>query len=363
MFETRHIKHLLAAILICLIVLCTQFASVNADELMQLSNDNGTAEYYHTWQAGDMVGAVLTPNPDWSYPIQVDSVEVLLYQFPGAASSATVRAHVYSTINGEPGVLLGSSAPTIITTFWSTWASISLASAKVTLSSPDPFMVAIEYTAGASGSIPSMLTDSQNDIASGRNFYSRDSGATWYEHYDFWVEPEDVGYNMIRVTVDVMPDTAEWKIYLPGIAKNWSPPTPTPTPTPPPPPDLPCLYALNWWRNDSWPYDIIRSSYSPPCLMATVDVEHIYDGTGRQLGYRAAVERQDKLDFDMDATYVFNSSNGVEGANVIKTYVGGYQYQMEITQFCPRVGQLTGYKVKVYAPPYNGQEVTVGICP
>jgi hypothetical protein len=361
MVETKHIKYLLVSILICLIVFCTQFASATA-ELMQLGNDNGTAEsYYGSWQAGSIIGAVLTPNPDWSYPIRVNSVQFLLYQFPGAASSATVRVHVYSTINGEPGTLLGSSPPTIITTFWPTWASISLASANITLSFPDPFMVAIEYTAGTSGSTPSTLMDSQDDIATGKNFYSLDGGATWHEHYDFWAEPEDVGYNMIRVTVDYRPDTAEWKIYLPGIAKNWSPPTPPP---PPDPSDLPCLYALNWWRNDSWPYNIIRSPYSPPCLMETViDVEHIYDGTGRQTGYRATVERQDNLDFDMDATYVFNSGGGVEGANVIKTYVGGYQYQMEITQFCPRIGQLTGYKVKVYSPPYNGQEVTVGICP
>lgn len=65
----------------------------------------------------------------------------------------------------------------------------------------------------------------------------------------------------------------------------------------------------------------------------------------------------------MEATYIFNSGGGVEGADVTKTCVGGDQYELEITRFCPQVGQLVGYKVKVYAPPYNGQEVTVGRCP
>jgi hypothetical protein len=130
------------------------------------------------------------------------------------------------------------------------------------------------------------------------------------------------------------------------------------------PSDLPCLYALNWWRDYVPPYNIIRSSYIPPCLQAIrVDVVHIYDNVGRQTGYQATVERQGGVDFYLFATYLFNSGGGVEGAEVVKTYDGGHRYELEITRFCPQVGQLTGYKVKVYAPPYNGQEVTVGRCP
>lgn len=65
----------------------------------------------------------------------------------------------------------------------------------------------------------------------------------------------------------------------------------------------------------------------------------------------------------MDVNYIFNSFGGVIGANVIKTYEGGQQYQMTITKFCPTIGQLMGYKVKINAPPYNGQVVTVGNFP
>jgi len=147
--------------------------------------------------------------------------------------------------------------------------------------------------------------------------------------------------------------------YLPSVMKDWSPPTPTATPTPPPTSDIPCLYALNWWRNPDPPYNIIRSSYSPPCLMATqISVTHIIDGIGRQTAYLASVTRQGQPNFDMDATYLFNTGGGVIGANVTKTYGGGYVYQMEITQFCPSVGPLVGYKVL-----YEGQVLTFGTCP
>jgi hypothetical protein len=36
----------------------------------------------------------------------------------------------------------------------------------------------------------------------------------------------------------------------------------------------------------------------------------------------------------------------------------GFEYQMEITEFCPSVGELVGYKVI-----YEGQEIVVGDCP
>jgi PKD repeat protein len=85
--------------------------------------------------------------------------------------------------------------------------------------------------------------------------------------------------------------------------------------------DATCLYVVNWWRNPSPPYDIIRSTYSPACLAAThVEVEHIIDSIGRQTGYRARVERQDEPGFDIYAEYDLNDSGGVIGADVTKVY-------------------------------------------
>ena len=169
--------------------------------------------------------------------------------------------------------------------------------------------------------------------------------------------PAGVGY---QLQVSIEDHSTGWQIYLPGVMRNWSPSSPPP---PPPPPtfdsvEITCLYALNWWRRDSPPYDIIRSSYPPPCLMATkVDVKHIINSIGRQTGYEAIVERPGKPNFEMDVTYLFNSGGGVTGANVAKTYESGEQYQMIITKFCPTIGQLVGYKMD-----YEGQEISVGNC-
>ncbi len=130
-------------------------------------------------------------------------------------------------------------------------------------------------------------------------------------------------------------------------------------PTPPDDADLPCLFAVNWWRRTSPPYDLISSTYTPACLAATdVTWEPVIGGNGSWTGYHATVTRQDKQNFDMDATYTLNSGGGVEGADVVKNYAEGSQYQMEIVQFCPTVGELRGYRVRV-----DGQLTTVGICP
>jgi len=456
MVETKRIKYLLASSLIWLIFFCTQLANVNA-ELMQLSNDNGTAEYYCPWLTrGNIFGAVLTPNLDWSYPIQVDSVEFLLYQFPDAASSATVRVHVYSTIDGEPDALLGSSAPTIITTFWPTWASISLASADVTLSSPEPLMVAVEYTAGTSGSIPSLLTDTRDNIATGKNFYSLDSGVTWYEHYDFWQVPEDNGYNMIRATVNVLPAPAtdtptftptptststatptttptptststtippespeEWKIYFPGVAKSWSPPsvptpvpttptstatrmptptstatrTPTPTDTPTPiptPTNIPCLLVLaqkigsyggfkillgcvtgelsctTTWRYD--PTTGAINGFDLACengqgaiiYQASIDIQR--DQFGRIRSYGGTVSGPDFPAFTETIVNEYDQFGKVARADVTKVYTAsGDTYTMDLTP-CWLGDSWSGYRVKVWGGGYDGEELIVGNC-
>lgn len=354
MIQVKHIKYVSAFSLI-LLILASAPASLYADS-MQLSNDNGTAEYQHPQLAGSgsTFGTVVTPIPDWSScPVQVESVELMLLKLDGGASSATVRAHIYSITDGQPDKLLGSSASTIITTFWPNWASISLGLANITLPPTEPFMVAFEYVNATPNSSPALLTDTQDSIPVAKNFYSFDAGASWTEHYDFWTVPEAIGYNMVRVTVN---DTPDCDAYLPSVLRNWAP---LPTPPPPDSSELSCLYALNWWRNPSPPYNIIRSDYIPPCLKATdIHVEHIIDNIGRQTAYIANVKRLGEPDFDMRADYIFNNQGGVEGADVTKTYVGGNKYQMRITQFCPKVGQLVGYKVRV-----NSQEIIVGNCP
>jgi hypothetical protein len=408
MVTTKHIKSFLGLSLI-LMFFCIHLTSARA-ALLQLRNDNGTAEGYHSqWQGGNIIGTVLTPNPAWSYPVKVNSVEFMLHRFTGAASSATVRARIYSVVGGVPGALLGSSAPTTINTFYPTWASISLTSANITLSSPAPFMVAIEYTTGISGSVPSTLTDNQNNIATGKNFYSLNGGATWIDHYNFWAEPGNVGYNMIRATMDyTLPltstptptptptltptptpthtptpqPTTEWKIYLPFIAKNWSPPTPPPTPVLPTD-NFPCLEVITGppngiifpgcvtgrggprrivWRYDSQTGaingfdDTFEDNQGVVFYRASIDIQR--SPIGQITSYNGTVSGDTFPSFTEIIVNKYNGAGGLIGADVVKTYTGGFQFQMEITKFC-----TAGYRVRVFAPPYNGQEVIVGICP
>lgn len=193
-------------------------------------------------------------------------------------------------------------------------------------------------------------------VAAANNLILNNQFQIKFQFYDNYSVPTD-GYAIDEVRVNC---TGSYIIYLPGIVQKWSPPPPTPSPTPPTYDwtEITCLYALNWWRNDSPPYNIIRSSYTPPCLMATkITTKHIIDGVGRQTGYQSTVERQGKPNFEMDVTYLFNGSGGVTGANVTKTYTSGEQYQMTITKFCPTVGSLVGYKVN-----YKGQTGSVGNC-
>ncbi len=427
MVKKKYIECLVALSLIGMIVFCTQLASVNA-ALMQLSNDNGTAEFYHPWMSssGNIIGAVLTPNPDWSYPIQVDSVQFMLHRLPEETDHARVRVRVYSISNGEPGTLLGSSAPTTITTFWPNWASVSLASANITLSSPDPFMAAFEFIDATPDLTPTMLTDTQNDIPTGKNFYSLDGGATWTEHYDFFTEgPQNLGYNMIRATVDVPPAPAtatstgtptptstststptptdvpppeptEWEIYLPGTMKSWFPPIPTATPTPtstptstpipPQEPNIPCLVVVG----KDLPPEQPLPSVIAGCVTGTPTIKWRYDSRGAFIGfdltikdsgviiYEASIDIQRATngrimsyggtvsgdgfpDFTENIVNKYNTQGGLVGADVNKVYTASGDAYT--MEITQFCPMATANMLTGYKVRVNGQEITIGICP
>jgi hypothetical protein len=232
----KYAKLLLAgAMLVVLALLITPSATA---VLTQLGNDNGEAEkFYCGWRASDMIGAVVSPDPEWYYPIGVESVEFLLHQFQGAWGYAMVKAHVYSIVDGQPGQLLGSSDTEQVVTFYPEWASISLASANIALGG-DPFMVVIEYMAGTSGATPAVMLDTTDDIPVGANFFYMPP--IWYEHYELWSDADLAGYNMIRVTVDVSdiplpptptPTPTPYRVYVPQVLNSWEEGDPTPEPT------------------------------------------------------------------------------------------------------------------------------------
>jgi hypothetical protein len=170
--------------------------------VVTLQNDSGiAASYGGEYKANSIVGAVLTPLTS-QLPLRIQSVSVMLYRYPGAASSVQVRARVYALTNGVPSALLGQSAAVSVTTFYPAWASIDLSAQNIVITTAQPLMAAIEYVNGVQGTTPGVTLDDQVGIPWGRNLYSRDGGATWGEHYGWWLDPACAGYNMIRATVE-----------------------------------------------------------------------------------------------------------------------------------------------------------------
>jgi hypothetical protein len=229
--------------------------------------------------------------------------------------------------------------------------------------------------------------DNQSGIASGKNYYSTNGGATWDEHYAFWNVPGDVGYNMIRATVNDAPPpdpTADWQTWLPRAAKNWS--LPTETPPIPPQDDIPCLVVIER-LNSQWDYNILAgcagSTGGPRSIAwrfdgqgavvgfdltiedgqggmayeASIDIQR--SGVGQITSYGGTVSGDSFTTFTQSIVNTYDPGHGgfVE-ADVTKVYAGsGAHYTMQITDIC-----VAGYRVKVFEAPYNGQEVVVGSC-
>ncbi len=166
--------------------------------LVELSRDNGAAHYYNAgYKAGDAVGIVLEA-PAGLYPIRPASMRVLLLPV-GGSSSVVVRPQIYAMSGGAPGVLLAEGAPQTVSTFYPNWAEVDLSGMGLVLLTPQPVLVVVRYESGTVGTTASVLTDYSSLIPMGANFYDR--GLGWEEHYSFWEDAWDVGYNMIRLVV------------------------------------------------------------------------------------------------------------------------------------------------------------------
>lgn len=204
-------------------------AEVTADTV-QLKNDNGEAGGYTEGIRIDWVFGSVLQAADTQYPLRVLSVDFTLYRFQNAAESAQIRAVVFSVgADGKPDTLIARSETRTVTTFYPNWVSIPLTDTQIYLTGSAPFLVGVEYVTGASGANPSVLLDSSENIPAGRNFYSQTGGRSWSEHYEWWVDPEGIGYNMVRATVETnLTPEPTW------TSTFTLTPTPGPSPTPVP---------------------------------------------------------------------------------------------------------------------------------
>lgn len=194
---------------------------------VQLRNDTGTPfGYAADYAQDDVVGAVLEGTAD-QYPLRVEEVNFLLLRVQEGDTTAVVQARVYALDghDGGPGTLLAASQATTLTlptAYTPRWFTITLSSLNVVIPS-GPFLVAVAYRSGDVGRTPSTITDDSQAIPVGKNYYSEDDGVHWYDHYDWWVAPEKVGFNMIRAVV-------ETNVLAPTPTPTFTP-TPTPSPT------------------------------------------------------------------------------------------------------------------------------------
>lgn len=168
------------------------------DTRQLLQRDTNIAYGYTTgWKAGDQLGVVLQAS-SLQYPLSIQSVDCFLFNFSGYTNTVSLRGHVYSLLDGRPGMLLKSSSPYTFTLALNSILSVSLPlSEAASVAFPQPFLVAIEYVSGAEGQIPSVVSDISTEIPRGSCYYQVAPGV-WREHYALWPDPSEVGYSMIR---------------------------------------------------------------------------------------------------------------------------------------------------------------------
>lgn len=216
---------------------------------LQLKNDNGQVGVLVVEiTTNTVVGAVLHAEAN-QYPLLVEEINFYMLrhdgsdEYPPAAEVAVLQAQVYA-MDGEggiPGTLLATSSTFTVTL--AKWAPL-----WVTATFPSgvyvpggQFLAAVKYLAGTlEEPAPAVVPDgsfNNNPIPSGKNYYSLDGGSRWFEHYDFWVHPDEVGFNMVRAVVEtnVTPTATPTPTGTPtqtATPTATSTPTGTPTATP-----------------------------------------------------------------------------------------------------------------------------------
>lgn len=157
---------------------------------------------YTFWRSGYIAGTVLSPDASL-YPVKVEEVVFWLYEFTGATRQIDIRVKVFSVRNGVPYALLATSPTYTINVgaFSIPRIAVDISDDDIIIFEPQTFMAAVEYVTASAGTAPSLLTDSSTNILPNKNWYSPNGGATWYEHYAWWADPANEGYNIIRATI------------------------------------------------------------------------------------------------------------------------------------------------------------------
>ncbi|MGB7061719.1 MAG: hypothetical protein WBF13_05110, partial [Candidatus Zixiibacteriota bacterium] len=168
----------------------------------ELQHDNGSAAgFFSGWSVGDQSAAYFDPATECGcddpvYPLHITEVQGYFYDHAGAGT-VDVIVHFYEAGDpcDGPGAEIYSFSATV-TDFYQQgeWATMPLP--EIFCIEQDFFM-AVEYNSGATGTIPSLLTDSQSEMVPLCIQWNDYLDYGWIEWWDFWAPPIP-GFLMLR---------------------------------------------------------------------------------------------------------------------------------------------------------------------
>jgi hypothetical protein len=165
-------------------------------------HDGVALTYFPNYDVGDKDCIYLDPQQcgvPYPFPFQATGVEFLLFNHAGV-DSARVRfsiSSVGSDVDEGPQDRLWTSTTYTVKTFYPDWTVIEFG--KIACVS-EPFFLAMEYSSGEVTTIPSLVSDDQQDMVD--DFFQwvwlAEDSPPWYEWNDFWNDPHP-GWLMLRL--------------------------------------------------------------------------------------------------------------------------------------------------------------------
>jgi hypothetical protein len=169
-----------------------------------LQHDNGTAlSFFPNWRVDDKTAIYFDPQNcgvPYPFPFQIKEVEFLLYNHAGV-DSTQVRFSLWTigaNLCSGPQTQIYSSPLYTVTDFYPNWTSIDFFD-NICLN--ERFFFVLEYANGEYGSIPSLVSDTQQEMVDScyqwlwHNPYS----PPWREWNNYWNDP-DPGWLILRLS-------------------------------------------------------------------------------------------------------------------------------------------------------------------
>lgn len=171
-----------------------------AETQVSLRRDRGLAvSYWPEWQIGDEVALRYQPSQA-QFPFTPTAAQVDLHAYEGAGESTTLMAVLYTASEDGPGLELAATLPLTVSFAVDSDPTVTLLfdEEAPTLVRPQPLYLAVRYAAGSGASVASLWFDATAYVLQGACWYRQGAGP-WREHNAFWVEPDQVGYPMMRL--------------------------------------------------------------------------------------------------------------------------------------------------------------------